>query len=80
MPIRRRRHEPEEPRQFTEIRDAGRFRSDREARESVGLRLPQRNPEPLDIDLVSREHNREWREHFGQERDDELYRAVVPDR
>src|ERR1700745_1705286 len=64
------------------IEDAGRFRSDREALESRGARLPSRlAPEPEDIDRVSREHNTEWRENLRDRIEDDdagsLYGEMV---
>jgi len=55
---------------FREIRDAGRFRSDRAAREEVGFALAEPAPEPDDIDQATREHDGAWLEHFRQERGD----------
>jgi len=57
------------PPTFREIRNAGRFRSDREAREDAGIELPDPAPEPPDIDQVTREHDRAWADHFRAERE-----------
>jgi hypothetical protein len=46
------------------VRNADRFRNDREALASENVELPEPVPEPEDIDRVSREHNERWREHF----------------
>lgn len=59
------------------VPDADRFRSDGEARASVGLERPELTPEPETIDRRSREHDEEWRRHFGDEVGRGLYREMV---
>jgi hypothetical protein len=76
MPSRRRRwRSDDEPEQEQRrggiiIRNAGRFASDRDARESIRLELPEPAPEPEDIDRVSREHDSRWADHFGRDEQD----------
>ena len=65
---------------FREVRDAGRFVSDRDARAEAGIELHEPATEPDDIDQVTREDDGAWRDHFRAERegrDDGLHGALV---